>query len=75
MGITDTEFQFMVETMTADLIERLILQEHYSFKAAVDTVYSSATYSALQKPETCLYYQSAGYVKQYLMRELQNGKL
>lgn len=75
MGISQNEFQFMVESMTADLIERMIKQEHYGFKEAVDTVYSSDTYAALLRPETCLYYQSAGYVMHYLMNEIKTGKI
>ena len=65
----------MLETMTAELIERLMRQEHYDFKKAVDTVYASDTYLALSKPETCLYYQSPGYVMQYLTREIKTGKI
>ncbi len=75
MNITQKEFQFMVETMTADLIEHLVTREHYDLKRAVDTVYASNTYAALSRPETCLYYQSPGYVMQYLMREINTGKI
>jgi len=75
MGVTHEEFCFMVEGLTADMIERLIEREHYDLKTAIDTVYASDTFAALERPETGLYSQSAGYVMQYLMREIKTGKM
>jgi len=75
MGVTHEEFRFMVEGLTADLIERLVEREHYDLKRAIDTVYGSDTFAALERPETGLYSQSAGYVMQYLMSEIRTGKM
>ncbi|MDO4462511.1 MAG: hypothetical protein Q4C30_08475 [Bacteroidia bacterium] len=65
----------MVEDITAELISYLVDHEHYTLKAAFDTVYNSDLYDALSRPETGLYYQSTGYVREYLMREIKTGKL
>ena len=53
----------------------LVEKEHQTVVNAIDTVYNSATYKALSNPETGLYYQSSGYVLDYLLKELQYGKL
>lgn len=75
MGVTNEEFRLMVEGLTSDMIERLVEREHYSLKEAIDTVYGSDTYAALERRETGLYFQSAGYVMQYLMHEIKTGKM
>lgn len=75
MSVTDNEFQFMTECITAELIERLVVREKYSLKQAIDTVYGSDTFSALGRPDTGLYFQSTGLVTQYLMREIKTGKM
>ncbi|MBP9994169.1 MAG: hypothetical protein MJZ90_04000 [Bacteroidales bacterium] len=75
MTITEEQFRFMVEDISADLIERLVSREHRSLKEAVDILYSSDTYKALTRPETGLYVQSSGYIFEYLTSELKTGKL
>ena len=75
MNITHDQFEIMVEGITSDLIYYLVEKEHQTVVNAIDTVYNSATYKALSNPETGLYYQSSGYVLDYLLKELQYGKL
>ncbi|MDO4511146.1 MAG: hypothetical protein Q4B68_04925 [Bacteroidales bacterium] len=75
MNLTKEQFQFMVEDITAELIEYLVEHENYDLKTAVDTVYGSDLFAALSNPDTGLYSQSTGYVRDYLMRELKTGKL
>lgn len=75
MNVTEDQFRLMVEGLTSDMIERLIVQEHYSLKDAIDAVYGSDTYAALTRPKTGLYNQSTGYVMQYLMHEIKTGKM
>jgi len=75
MTITQEQFKFMVEDISADLIERLVSREHRSLKEAVDILYSSATYKALIRSETGLYSQSSGYIFQYLITEIKTGKI
>ena len=71
--VSPAEFKWMVEMMTSDLIRLLIEHEGYEFVQAFETVYNSQTYQALLKPESTFYYQSSGYVFQYLIREIKTG--
>ena len=75
MHITLEQFRYMVEDITAELIQYLVEHEHYEIPAAISTIYSSELYNALTRPETGLYTQSTGYICEYLMRELKVGKL
>lgn len=75
MNVTEDQFRLMVEGLTSDMIERLVEQEHYSLKEAIDVVYGSDTYAALTRAKTGLYNQSTGYVMQYLMHEIRTGKM
>ena len=75
MNITEAEFKWMVEMMTADLIQLVIERENYEFVRAFEVVYNSDTYRALIRPETTLYYQSPGYVFSFLQNEIRTGKM
>ena len=75
MGITEEQFHFMVESLTADIINHLVESEGYTLKQAIDTTYGSDLYAALNRPGTGLYNQSAGYLIEYLMREIKTGSL
>ncbi|MBP5424027.1 MAG: hypothetical protein J6Y78_16465 [Paludibacteraceae bacterium] len=70
MNVSEQEFKFMTECITSDIIQLLMDREHYSLSEAVGIVYDSATYSALLRPESGLYFQSSGYVYEYLRKEL-----
>ncbi len=65
----------MIEDITSDLIQMLIERRGYTLQQAVDTVYNSETHAAYIRPETALYYQSSGYIYEYLIRELRTDKL
>ena len=71
MNVSEQEFRFMVEGITSDLIQLLMDREHYTLPQAVDAVYNSDIYSALQRPTSGLYAQSPGYVYQYLDKEIK----
>ena len=71
MNVSEQEFKFMVEGITSDLIQMLMDREHYSLSEAVEAVYNSDIYNALQRPSSGLYAQSSGYVYQYLDKELK----
>lgn len=73
--ITPDQFRFMVEDITAELIQYLVEHEQYEIPSAITAVYDSDLYRALCRPETGLYNQSTGYVRDYLIRELKTGKL
>ena len=72
MRVSEQEFRFMVEGITSDLIQLLMDREQYTLPQAVETVYSSSIYLALQRPSSGLYAQSSGYVYEYLQKELKS---
>lgn len=61
---------FMIETMTRDLITRLMEERSLTMRKAMDVVYTSRTFAALQNPNTGLYFQSPAYVFDELEKEL-----
>ena len=61
---------FMIETMTRDLITRLMEERSLTMRKAMDVVYTSRTYAALQNLNTGLYFQSPAYVFDELAKEL-----
>lgn len=75
MHITTQQFRFMVEDITAELIQYLVEHEHYDLPSAISTVYESDLYNALNRSKTGLYNQSTGYISEYLMREIKTGRL
>ena len=72
MRVSEQEFRFMVEGITSDLIQLLMDREQYTLPQAVETVYGSSIYLALQRPSSGLYAQSSGYVYEYLQKELKS---
>ena len=60
----------MVETMTRDLVARLMEERSLTMREAMDIVYSSRTYEALQNLNTGLYFQSPAYVFDELTKEI-----
>lgn len=73
MNVSEQEFLFMVESITSDLIQLLMDREHYTLPQAVDAVYNSNIYEALQRSTSGLYSQSSGYVYRYLEKELKKA--
>ena len=61
---------FMIETMTRDLIARLMEERSLTMRKAMDVVYTSRTYAALQNLNTGLYFQSPAYVFDELTKEI-----
>lgn len=67
------DFDYMVEHIAANLIAMLVEERGMSFNEAVDTLYTSDTYSKLKNAETGLYFQSSKYVYTFLDNELNTG--
>jgi hypothetical protein len=65
---------FMIETLTRELIARLMEDRQLSMREAMDIVYQSKTYTALSNLETGLYFQSPAYVYDFLEQELETKK-
>jgi hypothetical protein len=65
---------FMIETLTRELIARLMEDRQLTMREAMDIVYQSKTYTALSNLETGLYFQSPAYVYDFLEQELETKK-
>lgn len=61
---------FMIETLTRELIARLMEERSMSMREAMDIVYKSQTFAALNNLGTGLYYQSPAYLYDTLSQEL-----
>ena len=62
---------FMIETLTRELIARLMEDRQLTMREAMDIVYQSKTYTALSNLKTGLYFQSPVYVYDILEQELE----
>ena len=71
--MTESEFKYMKESASADLVEMLTRDFGMSIQEALDVFYNSETYAKLNNPATGLYFQSSKYVYSYLKNELSTG--
>lgn len=65
-----SDFQYMVECTTRDVISLLIERNNMQMYEALDMVYNSQTYENLQNEKSGLYIQSPEYVYEELMHEI-----
>lgn len=68
-----SDFDYMVEHVSADLIVMLVEEGGMTFEDAVDTLYNSDTYSKLKNANTGLFFQSPKYVYTFLDNEIKTG--
>lgn len=73
--MSESDFKYMTESISTDLIVMLMEDFDMSMKSAFDSLYNSETYTKLTDASTGLYFQSSGYVYTYLKREITTGKL
>lgn len=64
---------FMIETLTREMIARLMEERSMTMRDAMDIVYKSKTYAALNNTKTGLYFQSPAYLYDSLEKELKNA--
>lgn len=64
-----SDFQYMVECTTKDVINILMKRNGMKMQKAIDLVYTSKTFRHLQDKRTGLYFQSSPYVYETLMEE------
>ena len=69
MNVSKQEFDFMVQSVTTDLITILTKEKHLSISKAFDILYQSKTFAKLLDANTGLYYQSPRYIYSYLVEE------
>lgn len=71
--MTDEE-TFMIECITTRLVEYVMEDFGLDMSTALKMVFESTTYSKLVDLDTGLYYQSPGYVYDFLQNELRTGR-
>lgn len=69
------ESNYLIECMAKDLVLMLIERRGLDMKTALRTLYTSDTYAKLTDTRTGLYYQSPGYVYDFLEKEIATGKM
>ncbi len=69
------ETKFLIDTLTKNLVLKVMDEFGYSITEAIDIVYNSQLYEKLLDLETGLYYQSAGYNYALLRNEIVTGKV
>lgn len=70
-----TETKFLLDTLTKNLVLKVMEEFGYSITKAMDVVYNSQLYEKILDLETGLYFQSAGYNYELLRHELLTGRL
>lgn len=73
--LTSQQIQIMKDDIAVDLTEHLINKFHYTPQDALDILYTSDTFCRLQDSETGLYYQSPGYIFDFLNKEITEGQM
>lgn len=69
------ETKFLIDTLTKNLVLKVMEEYGFSVTEAMDVVYNSQLYEKILDQETGLYYQSAGYNYELLRHELRTGSL
>lgn len=75
MKLTDSQIEMMKEDMVANVRAIVMKRKNCDMTEAMSIVYNSDTFQRLQETETGLYYQSPGYVEDFLEKELAFGKI
>ena len=67
MNVSQSDFEFMKECLSRDIIAILVEEKGMSLPNAFDLFYNSDTYCKLSDPNTGLFFQSPRYVLSYLL--------
>lgn len=74
MKLTNEQIEFLIECLSSEIIQILMDEWKYDMTRAMDVYYNSDTFERLSNPNTGLYYQSSGYVYDFLKNELTTGQ-
>ena len=75
MKLTNTQIECMIEDLSSEIIRILMEEWQYNMTQAMEIYYNFDTFERLSDPTTGLYYQSAGYVYDFLKKELTTGQV
>ncbi len=73
--LTQEQIQLLKDELATEMAGYLVDDFHLTPGEAIDTIYTSETFERLQNDDTGLYYQSAGYVYDFLKNEILNAKV
>ncbi len=68
-----TGSEYMMECLVKDLTLLLMERRNMDLETALNTLYTSDTFSKLKDKRTGLYFQSPGYVYDFLEKEIETG--
>ena len=69
MNVTESQFRYLKETLSKDLIAMLMERKNMSMDEAFRYYYASDTFKKISDSNTGLFFQSPGYVFSYLEDE------
>lgn len=72
---TNNNFEFLVEYITAKVVEWLIRDHNISLEEALLLFHNSETFEKLCTPKTDMYIESPAYIYEILKKELRYGTL
>ena len=75
MKLTNTQIECMIEDLSSEIIRILMEEWQYNMTQAMEIYYNSDTFERLSDQTTGLYYQSDGYVYDFLKKELTTGQV
>ncbi len=70
-----TDFDYQVELLTRDLVLLLMERRSMTMPQALEAIYNSDTYNRLKDARSGLYFQSPGYVYDFLDKEISTGRV
>ena len=69
MNVTESQFRYLKEALSKDLIAMLMERKNMSMEEAFRYYYASDTFKKISDSNTGLFFQSPGYVFSYLEDE------
>ena len=67
MTITEREFRYLKEHVTAQMIQILTEEQGYTLEDAIHKVYTSSIYDRFSDYRTGLFFQSPRYILSYMI--------
>ena len=74
MKLNEKQIKAMQEELSIELAQILVDEWNYDIEEALTVLYNSETFERLNNPATGLYYQSAGYIYDFLRNEMTTGR-
>ena len=68
-------FELVLQTISAGLVGKIMADAGLNEDAAMETLYSSALYSTLEKEETKVWHYSVSMLYELYKQEITTGKL